>query len=74
MRDCYEALTPGGVLGVWSAEPNARYEKKLRELPFDVEVLRVPERIGRARPDGVYFSDLERHGFPDWALAWTRWS
>lgn len=46
VRDCYEALTPGGVLGVWSAEPNARYEKKLRELPFDVEVLRVPARIG----------------------------
>ena len=46
VRTCYDALTPGGVLGVWSAEPNARYEKKLRALPFDVEVLKVPARIG----------------------------
>lgn len=54
IRACYDALTPGGVLGVWSAEPNAKYERKLRAFPFDVEVLRVPARIG-ARPKHVLF-------------------
>lgn len=54
IRACYDALTPGGVLGVWSAEPNARYERALRTFPFDVEVLRVPARVG-ARPKHVLF-------------------
>jgi spermidine synthase len=50
VRACYDALRPNGVLGVWSAGPNARYEKRLESLAFDVEVLRVPARIGsRAR-------------------------
>lgn len=54
IRSCYEALTPGGVLAVWSAEPNPRYEKKLRGFPFHVEVLRVPARVG-ARGKHILF-------------------
>ena len=43
-------LTPEGILGVWSAGPNARYEQRLERFAFDVEVLRVPAREGsRAR-------------------------
>ncbi|MCA9587422.1 MAG: hypothetical protein KC657_18975 [Myxococcales bacterium] len=46
VRFCRDALRPGGVLGVWSANPNARYEQRMRRLGFDVEVLRVAAREG----------------------------
>lgn len=46
VRSCYEALAPGGVLTVWSAGPNGRFAKKLQELGFQVEVLRVSARTG----------------------------
>lgn len=45
-RACWEALTPGGVLGVWSANPNAKYAARLARFGFDTEVLRVPAREG----------------------------
>jgi spermidine synthase len=46
VRVCEAALTSGGVLGVWSAGPNARYERRLESFGFDVEVLRVAARTG----------------------------
>lgn len=46
VRACFNALAPGGVLGVWSAGPNAKYAARLRRFGFDVEVLRVPARSG----------------------------
>jgi spermidine synthase len=50
VRFCRAALRPGGVLGVWSANPNARYEQRMRRHGLDVEVLRVHARVGsRAR-------------------------
>jgi spermidine synthase len=50
VRACQAALRPGGVLAVWSAGPNARYERKLESAGFEVEVKRVPARVGsRAR-------------------------
>ena len=45
-RACWDALTPGGVLSVWSAAPNEKYAKGLRRQGFETEVLRVPERKG----------------------------
>ena len=45
-RACDAALRPGGVVAVWSAGPNARFERKLRGCAFEVEVLHVPARIG----------------------------
>lgn len=45
-RACWNALTPGGVLGVWSAGPNAKYAKRLQRFGFEPEVLRVPARTG----------------------------
>jgi spermidine synthase len=38
------ALTAGGVLGVWSAAPDARFAARLRRAGFDVE-----EKVVRAR-------------------------
>ena len=47
---CHAALRPGGVIGVWSAGPNVRYEKRLERHGFYVDVVRVPARVGsRAR-------------------------
>lgn len=45
-RACWEALTPGGVLCVWSANPNAKYAARLARFGFEPEVLRVPARAG----------------------------
>ncbi len=50
VRACHAALRPNGVVGVLSAGTNARYARRLERCAFDVEVLRVPARIGaRAR-------------------------
>jgi len=46
VRACLKALRPNGVLAVWSAGPNARYERMLQRLAVDVEVLRVAARVG----------------------------
>lgn len=45
-RVCWNALTPGGVLGVWSASPNAKYAQRLERFGFEPRVLRVPARTG----------------------------
>lgn len=45
-RACWDALTPGGVLGVWSAAPNDTYTTRLKRQGFATEVLRVPIRKG----------------------------
>jgi spermidine synthase len=45
-RACWNALTPGGVLGVWSAGPSAKYAARLKRFDFAPEVLRVPARTG----------------------------
>ena len=41
------ALTPGGILAVWSAEPDARFAKRLAEAGFAVSEVTV-----RARDNG----------------------
>jgi hypothetical protein len=41
-RTCRDALRPGGVLAVWSAGPNMRYEQTLRDSGLLVETRRVP--------------------------------
>lgn len=48
VRACWNALTPGGVLAVWSANPNAKYAARLKRFGFEPEVLHVPaSTIGR---------------------------
>ncbi len=41
-----DALKPGGVLSVWSAAPDHKFTRKLKDAGFDVEVREV-----RARPN-----------------------
>lgn len=50
VRACHLALRPQGVLAVWSAGPNARFERTLARVGFNVDVVRVAAREGsRAR-------------------------
>jgi len=46
VRSCHRALRPGGVLAVWSAGPNARFERRMTNAGFDVEVMRVSVHAG----------------------------
>jgi spermidine synthase len=46
VRACHAALRPGGVVAIWSRAPSPRYERKLRNASFDVEVQRVAAREG----------------------------
>ena len=39
----FEALIPGGVLGIWSARPNSALTSRLRRTGFKVEVLSFTE-------------------------------
>lgn len=59
VRVCAGALTDGGVLGVWSAGPNVRYEKRLERFGFDVDVVRVAARVG-SRAKHVLFLGTQR--------------
>lgn len=45
LRAARRALTPGGVLSVWSAAPDARFTKRLRAAGLDTEAVSV--RAGR---------------------------
>jgi len=38
------ALNPGGLLVVWSASPDARFERGMRKAGYGVETLEVPAR------------------------------
>jgi len=46
VRACYDALTPGGVFALWSAAPSPRFERRMADAGFEVEVLRVSARKG----------------------------
>jgi spermidine synthase len=46
IRACLTALRPNGVLAVWSAGPNARYQRRLEAHGAEVEVLSVQARAG----------------------------
>ena len=41
-----DALTPGGVLSVWSAAPDPGFRRRLKDAGFDVEEKRVRSRPG----------------------------
>ncbi|PYQ75689.1 MAG: hypothetical protein DMG04_06140 [Acidobacteria bacterium] len=45
------ALKPGGVLAVWSAREDRRFEQRLRAGSFDVTVERVRGRLKKGGPE-----------------------
>ena len=50
------ALTPGGVLAVWSAKDDRRFQQRLREAGFSVEVT----QRARAHEQGAQARDFRR--------------
>jgi spermidine synthase len=54
------ALKPGGVLAVWSAWDNRKFEQRLRYGRFDVEVERVRARLRRGGPRHTIFLGHKR--------------
>ncbi len=51
LRAAWDALIPGGVLGVWSAGDDPAFTRRLRAMGFEVEVIRYVEE-GRPTRDG----------------------
>jgi spermidine synthase len=49
------ALTPGGVLAVWSAREDSKFEKRLRYGGFAVEVEHVRGRLKKGGPHHTIF-------------------
>ena len=50
-----DALKPGGVLAVWSAWEQRRFEQRLRYAGFDVRVERVRARLEKGGPKHTIF-------------------
>ncbi|MBW1895572.1 MAG: hypothetical protein JRI47_00805 [Deltaproteobacteria bacterium] len=44
LETAFEALRPGGVLAVWSASSNPAFDKRLRQVGFEVDEVRVRAR------------------------------
>jgi spermidine synthase len=61
VRACRSALRGHGILAVWSAAPNARFERRLAAAGFDVDVMRVAAREG-SRARHVLFLAERRDG------------
>lgn len=51
----YAALKPGGVLAVWSAREDRKFEQRLRYAGFTVEVERVRARLKKGGPRHTIF-------------------
>ncbi len=51
----FTALKPGGVLAVWSAREDRRFEQRLRYVGFAVEVERVRGRLKKGGPHHTIF-------------------
>ncbi|PWI44085.1 spermidine synthase [Streptomyces sp. ICBB 8177] len=55
LAGCLRALSPGGVLAVWSARPSARFEDALRGAGF-AQVQTIPVPVARGVPDAVHLA------------------
>lgn len=44
LRAMFKCLRPGGLLAVWSAYPSPRFEERVRECRFELQVLRARAR------------------------------
>src|SRR4051794_34225771 len=54
VRACHAALRPKGVLAVWSQGPNARYQRRLERLGFEVEVIDSAARKGSSASHVIF--------------------
>lgn len=52
-----KALKPGGILGIWSAEPDTRFTKRLRGAGFKVEEATVRARKTKGRRHTIWLAE-----------------
>jgi spermidine synthase len=55
IADARAALKADGVLAVWSAQEDRKFEQRLRRAKFDVQLLRVRGRLKKGGPRHVVF-------------------
>ena len=58
---CARALRPGGVLAVWSAWEDRKFEQRLAVYGFDVRVERVRARLKAGGPRHTLFIGVKGH-------------
>lgn len=51
------ALKPGGILGIWSAEPDAPFTKRLRTAGLNVEEVTVRARKSKGRRHTIWLAE-----------------
>jgi len=51
------ALKPGGILGIWSAEPDTSFTKRLRGAGFRIEEIRVRARKTKGRHHTIWLAE-----------------
>lgn len=64
LETCWRALAPGGWLGVWSADPNDAFVRRLRAGGFDVEVRNVRAHANRRGSRHTIFLARRRERAP----------
>ena len=60
LRAAKAALRPGGVLAVWSAGPDPKFARRMREVGFDVEEVAVRARQNGKGPRHVIWFGRKR--------------
>lgn len=61
VRACWDALTPGGVLGVWSAGPYDKYTARLAKHGFVADVVRATARKSGGFRHVLFFGQKPAH-------------
>ncbi len=63
---CYAALTPGGVLGVWSAAPDNAFTRRVQRAGFDAKPIRVRARGSKGGRVHIVWIGVRRAQPPAW--------
>ena len=56
LQRIYEALRPGGIVAIWSAQANEAFTLRLKKTGFDVQVRTVRERPGKGSRHKIFLA------------------
>ena len=62
----FDALRPGGVLGIWSAAPDRAFTRRLARAGFDAEPVEVRARGTKGGRRHLIWIGVRRPEPPDW--------